>query len=46
MIDSSALEIKLVAKAVHDTTILLSCFAICGHCHQQIVMAEGILASI
>lgn len=41
MIDSSAPEIKLVVAAVHDTTILLSCCAICGHCHQQIVMEHG-----
>lgn len=41
MIDSSAPEIKLVVATVHDTTILLSCCAICGHCHQQIVMGHG-----
>lgn len=40
MIDSSALEIKLVAAAVYDTTIPLSCCAICGHCRQPIMIEK------
>lgn len=43
MIDNSALEIKLVVTAVHDTTILLSGCAVCGCCHQEIAIEHGIM---